>query len=148
MHEALVVCGGQAARELHAVLDRLAQGQQAAPQAFAQRFAVEELGDRVGQAILHADIVDGEDVRMRERRHRLGLALESRHSVGVAGQRRRQDLDGHVATEAGIARAVDLAHAAFAQLVEDAIRAEARTGCETHLVGELYGRFTRGRRDP
>ena len=34
---------------------------------FAQRFSVEKLGDGVGQPVLHADVVDGEDVRMRKR---------------------------------------------------------------------------------
>jgi len=42
----------------------------------------------------------------------LRLALESRHSFGVRDKRLGQGLDRHVAIQPGVARPVDLAHAA------------------------------------
>ena len=54
------------------------------------------------------------DVRMVERRERLRFALEAREPLRIGGERGRQDLDRDVAIELGIARAIDLAHAAGA----------------------------------
>ena len=84
MDEALVVRRRQAARDLHADVDRLAHGQRAARQALAQRLAVEQFRDGVGQAVVRADVVDREDVRVRERGDGLRFALEAREPIGVA----------------------------------------------------------------
>ncbi len=52
------------------------------------------------------------DVRMIERGERLRFALEARETLGVIGERRRQNLQGHVAAELRVAGAIDLAHPA------------------------------------
>jgi hypothetical protein len=46
-----------------------------------------------------------------ERREQLCLALEARLAVGIREHRLRENLDRHIATEPGIAGAIDLAHA-------------------------------------
>jgi hypothetical protein len=58
--------------------------------------------------------IDGADARMIERGQRSRLALESREARRVGGERRRQHFDRDVATEPGVACAIDLAHAADA----------------------------------
>ena len=50
--------------------------------------------------------------------------LEALQALGVGRERRGQDLDGDVAPEPRIARAIDLAHPARADGGEDFIRAE------------------------
>lgn len=42
---------------------------------------------------------------------RLRLALEALQPLGVRGHLGRQDLQGHVAAELGVRRAINLAHA-------------------------------------
>ena len=44
----------------------------------------------------------------------------------------RKDLDRHVAAEAGVAGAVDLAHPAGPDRAQDLVRPEPRSGCERH----------------
>jgi hypothetical protein len=55
---------------------------------------------------VRAEVVDREDVGVRERGDRLGLALEAGERVGVRGQLRREDLDGDVPVELRVAGAV------------------------------------------
>ena len=58
---------------------------------------------------------------MIDGREQARLALEAVHPIAIGREGRRQDLDGDVATEFAIAGAVDLAHAAFAQLRGDLV---------------------------
>ena len=74
------------------------------------------------------DAVDLRDVGMVERRRDARLALEPRQAIRIAGDAGRQDLDRDVASEARVARAIDLAHAAGPDGRHDLIRTKARTG--------------------
>jgi hypothetical protein len=81
------------------------------------------------------------DVRVIERRQDARFALEAGSSIWVGCNRARQDFDSDIAPKAGIARAIDLAHAAFANLGRDLIRAEARASSKGHeRCGGLYER--------
>ena len=60
--------------------------------------------------------VDGADVRVIQRGQRSGFALKSRPPLRVRREGLRQDFDSDIASELRIARAIDLAHAAYAQL--------------------------------
>ena len=94
----LVVRGGEAVRDLQRVLDGLARRERAdGREPLAQRLALEQLHDGVGDAAVLAEVVDGQDVRVRERRDGLRLALEARERVGVRRRARGQDLDRDVA---------------------------------------------------
>ena len=70
---------------------------------------------------------------MVERGQRLGFALEARDAFGVGGERLWQHLDGDLAIELGIARAIDLTHPAHAKQRADLVRAEASTCSESHV---------------
>ena len=77
MRDALLVRRGQAERDLRGDLDRFARRHRLTGEPLTQRLADEQFQHRVGDALLHAEIVNGEDVRVRERRDGFGLALES-----------------------------------------------------------------------
>ena len=129
MDDALRVRGGQALRHLHAQVDGLAPGEGAALHPLAQRLALQQLHDRVGQPLVVPEVVDGDDVRVGERRQRACLALEAGEGALVLGQARRQHLDRDLAMEARVAGAVHLAHAARAQRSDDlvaVVQADAR----------------------
>ena len=77
-----------------------------------ERAAVHELENQEPETVRFFEAVDRADVRMIQRGEHARLALEAREARRVAGHRARQDLDGDVAPELGVASAVDLAHAA------------------------------------
>ena len=91
MDDALLVRGGQAVRDLHGVVERLAHRQGAAAQALAQRLAFEQLRDDVGRAVVHADVVHREDVRVIQRRGGSRFLLEALKPAGIATRRSREE---------------------------------------------------------
>ena len=82
------------------------------------------------------DPVDGGDVRVVQRGEETGLALEPRQPLRVRREDDRQDLDRDIASESGIAAAIDLTHAADAQPRDDLIRAEALPDRQPAQAGE------------
>ena len=62
--------------------------------------------------------------------------IQGRNGAGFAGKPLRilfrGDLDGHIAPEAGIAGAIDLAHATRADPFEDLVRTEFLTQSQGH----------------
>jgi hypothetical protein len=107
-------------------LHRFAPGQRPPPQAVAHGLAFQQLHDRVGQAVLCAEVVDGEDVGVAQRSHGARLAQESRGRIGVRDERPREHLHRHVAPEARIVGAVDLAHPTLPQRLHDPVVAQMR----------------------
>jgi hypothetical protein len=59
------------------------------------------------------------DVGVIERGRNFGFPLEASHAIGIAQERRRQDLERHLALEPGVAGAVDLAHSTPADGSDD-----------------------------
>jgi len=76
--------------------------------------AFEELGDDERSAVVHADVVHGDDVGMVERRRRARLLLEVAPALGVGAEPFGEHLHGDLALELRIARAVDVTHRAGA----------------------------------
>ena len=110
-----------------------------------QRLALEVLHDQevdagaVAVGRLAADIVQGADVGVIQRRHRACFALEAFPGLRVAGDVRRQHLQGHGAGQPCIARPVDLAHPSGAQRRDDFVGTKpgsGRQGHECHLSGK------------
>ena len=60
------------------ILDGLSLRYPVAIQDLAQRCSLHELGDRKGDANVGTEVVDSQDVRVRESRDRFGLPLEAR----------------------------------------------------------------------
>ena len=87
-----------------------------------------------GNAVMRAEIEDREDVRMVQRRDRVGLALESRHRLGIVRKRLGKHLHRDLAIQLRVPRPVHLAHPARAERCEDLVRAEAGAGRKSQCV--------------
>ncbi len=83
----------------------------------------------VAMAILFTGIVDGQDVRMLQHAHHVGLGQEhlARHARTLAFTVRGHvvHLDGHVATVERIVREIHRAGTATAHLIDDGVLADA-----------------------
>ena len=77
---------------------------------------------------------DGEDVGMIQRRGGARLLLEALEPIGIERERGGQDLDGNVAAEPRIARAIDFAHAPGANRGNHLVGAEARSARQRHHI--------------
>jgi hypothetical protein len=133
--DALVMRGGQTARELRGVLDCLPYGERPSAKPLAQRLAVEELRHEVADAAVGADVEHREDIWVIERRCRACFLLESPQAIGVDPGRRGEHFEGDVAIEPRIAGTEDLAHTAGADRAHDLIGPESRSCGDAHEKG-------------
>ncbi len=83
--DALLMGRGEALGDLERVVHGLLLRNRTGVELPAQRLAFQKLHDGVRDAVLVAEVVNREDVGMRERRDRLRLALEPRQRVRVRG---------------------------------------------------------------
>ena len=63
-------------------------------------------------------------MRVIQRREELGFTLEAGEPIRVARECLEQSFHGDLTIESRVARAIDRAHAAFAELVGDVIRSD------------------------
>ena len=96
--------------------------------AFAQRLAFEQLRHDVRGALVVTRVVDREDVGMVEQARGARLLLEAAQPVGVGREGGGQDLDRHIARQARVAGAVDLAHSSRAQERGDLVGPDLGSG--------------------
>ena len=101
MDDVPVVRGGQAAGDLDAVLHSLPDRRRPVRKPLAERSAFEQFGDNVGHAIVGTDVVDGQDIRMIQRRGRARFLLEAAQPIGIGRQGCRQHLDRDVTSRRG-----------------------------------------------
>jgi hypothetical protein len=140
MDDVLVVRRREPGRDLRSVVERLAQWEGARLDLRAHGLAFEKLEHREGDVAFRAEIMNGEDVRVRERRDRFGFAFEAGETIGIAREFLRKHLDGHVATETRVARAEHFAHASGAERREDFVGTEPEALGQSHcptLTGEV-----------
>ena len=117
---------------------RFARGERAAIEFGAQGLPVEEFGDDEASPILFADIVDGKEVGMIERGDGASLLLETAEAVGVAGEGFGEHFERDLAAKAGVAGAVDFAHAAGTQRRNDLVWSQMGSRREWHGMGTNY----------
>jgi hypothetical protein len=129
MHDPFLVRGADTARDLRRVFDGLARRKRPL-QALAKRDALEQLRNDEGQSVVRANIEDRQKVRMIDRAGGAGFLLEAPQPVGVLRECRRQDLDGHLARDARVARAVDLPRPARPEGGNDFVVTDAGAGGE------------------
>ena len=91
-----------------------AQAHGAMAEAFAQGFAVEQLGHDVRRAVVLADVKNRNNVGMIQGGSGLGFLLKAAKALGIARPVLGKYLDRHVALQRRIAGAIYLAHAARA----------------------------------
>ena len=101
-----------------------------------QRLAVDELHGVEVDAALAADGIDGHDVGVMEPGGGLGLLAEALQMLGVEGGRKRQHLQGHPPGQRQLDGLVDDAHAAPANLADDA---EVAQGIGRQGIGSAAG---------
>jgi hypothetical protein len=107
----------------------LIRRQRAASNPLGERLALDQFQDQrsCGRAVVGGrflDPVDGGDVGMVERREQLRFACEPCDAIGILRDGRRQDLEGDLASQPGVARPIDLTHPAGAERRQDLVRPE------------------------
>jgi hypothetical protein len=130
--DACVVRGNETARDLNRILDRLPRREGSPAQSTAKRLAPQQLGHDVRPAIVSADVVDGENVWMIERRSGTRFPFEAALAIAIEAECGWQDFDGDLSAQARIARAIDLAHAAGPDEADDFVRTQASACCKNH----------------
>ena len=137
VNDPLFVGGFERLGDLFRDRQRLVDGNRAAGDPLRQVFTLNEFHDEGVHPRRFLKPVDRGDVRMVERRQRLGLALEPCEAFGISGERVRQDLDRDLAAERGVGAPPDLPHPALADLGRDVVNAEPGAGGERH-TGAVY----------
>src|SRR5579859_1277319 len=81
---------------------------------------------------MRPNVVNGQNVGMVQQARGASLLLKAAKSVRARGKFRRENLDGHLATQPRIARAIYLTHSARPKRGKDFIWAEPRVGIKCH----------------
>ena len=81
-----------------------------------ERFALDQLHHQVVDMIGYLEPVQGGDAGVVQRSEEPSFALETRNSFWVPRERFGKDFDGDFSAELGVARAINVAHPAGAQL--------------------------------
>ena len=141
MHDARRVRVRQPLGHLRGDADGLRNRQRSPGEALLQRLALVVRHHEVELAVRGlVDLVDCADVRVVQGRGGLRLLQEPLLGRLVAGQVRRQELDGDLALQARVVGRVDDPHAAVAEFGADRVRAERGAWREGHGRAGLYPR--------
>ena len=79
MNDSVIMCCREALGELDGEVDDLVDCQRLSCELFAERLSLQQFADQIRSALVRADVVDGEDVRMIEGTRSARLDLESTH---------------------------------------------------------------------
>ena len=126
MHDVPRVGSGEGVGDRGGHPERLAPRQCASGESLPKRFALQELGHQVDLDTLTADVVDGEDPRVRQRGDGARLAGHAGDGIRLAAQVRGQHLDGDVTVKPRVVGAIDLTHAARANEGENPVGSKGR----------------------
>ena len=130
MDDAARVRRGQTLGDRRANVHRIAPRHWPLRQPRPKRVPLEQLHDGDGHVVDDRELVNRQDAGVRERGDGPRLGLEAPPHLGIGGDVRRHDLDGDVAIEPRVARAIHLAHAAGPDGFDDLVLGEARAGRE------------------
>jgi hypothetical protein len=132
MDDADSVRAREPVHELRAEIHDAAHRQGTARQKLANGLPVDELHREVGHAGGMPDLIDRHDVRMIQRGGRARLLREPQKPFPIRQETGGQNFQGHIATEAAVARTVHLPHRSGSQRGEDLERTETRSDGEGH----------------
>jgi hypothetical protein len=108
---------GDLGREVHDA----SLGQRPRLEQVLQRLPLEQFHHQEAASLVLAEVVDGADIGMIERRGGARLPLETLDRGGVIREPRREELERDVASQASVLRPIDNAHSAAAEFVEDPV---------------------------
>jgi hypothetical protein len=131
MHNAVLMCGGQAFRQLHPELKDFGNFETCHMQFGVQGDARNELRDEEIHAIFAAEIVDGGDVGEVHTGQRQRFFAKAAARCGIGEHSGWQDFDRYITLEFVVSRAVHFAHASSPDFFQDAI---ARDGFANHEI--------------
>ena len=114
--DARFVRRGQTVRQLHGEVEYLRRRQRAVAERRAQRPPLQQLADDERLAVVLADVVDRDDVRMVQRASGPSLLLES-----LPSRSRSEDLERDLTADLRVPRAQHAPHGAAADLAVDGI---------------------------
>ncbi len=123
----LLVRGLECLRDLLCDFEHLVGIERAASDALRQVLARDQLHGNEARIVDRLQAVDLGDVRVVQRGQQLGFALEAGEPLGIGGERLGQHLDRHLAVERGVHGAPDHAHAALADLLDEAVVVQTGT---------------------
>ena len=103
MNDVLAVRGIQPGGDLLRDVDRFSEWNRSSADSLRQGFSVDQLEDQRRDPVLFLDAINCGDVRMIDGGQRARFAIESRESIVIGLKPLRQNLDGDVTTELGIA---------------------------------------------
>ena len=89
-----------------------------------QRLALHALHHNVGGSVVVAQVVNGDDIGVVEPARSAAFLVEAGQHVGVAHEALGQGLDGHLAADLLVDAAIDDAHAAAPQHVDNLVLAD------------------------
>lgn len=92
----------------------------------------EEFRHQIRGALVRADVVDGEDVRVIEGAGGLRLDGEAAYAIVVSREVGTEDFDRHVAPETRITRTIHLAHASSPDGTDQLIRTQSTAWGQSH----------------
>ena len=145
MDDALRVRRLERVRDLMRDVQRFGHRHRPARQSLGEILPWNELHHQRLEPVHFLEAVDHADVGMVEGGEHPRLALEAHDVFRIVSERARQDLDGDIASQPGIARAIHLAHAAYAKELLDLEHAEPASigkrarGGRRHAVVQRVG---------
>ena len=130
MHDAVVVCDRQRVGHLDRDCERALHVERPPVHQLADGPPLQELHDDVEEPVRLADLVDGGDVRVLQRRAQQRLLVEAAPGDVRLGQLRAQHLDDDRPPEAQVLRLVGGRLPTLSEWTEDAVVRERRAGIE------------------
>ena len=121
---------------------RVVERNRAARDPLRQIVTLDEFHDERTHPAGFFEAVDVRDVRVVQGCEGLGFAREPSKPVRIVRKRVREDLERDIAIQPGIARAIDLSHAPFADRRGDFVDAETSTGREGQTAEDYRGTTT------
>ena len=107
--------GRQSERDLERVINRATLRQRRTTRALAQSLSLQQLRHDIRRAIVRADVMHDQDVRMIKRARGASFLLEPMQAIRVGGEGRRKNFDCDISSQSCVACAINLAHPARAE---------------------------------
>jgi len=104
MHDSALVRPLQPLTNINAVFQHQLGRKRTLRQAVGQRLALQKFHDQEVDAILMADVMQGANVGMTQRRYGAGFAIKTLPGLGIGGEMAGQDFDCDRALEASVLR--------------------------------------------